>query len=115
MLCNRCITSLENELGQYELSIDTLSLGKVGISFHPDKFNDNMLSNTLTSLGFSLGNDKTGKLIESVQQLIKNYFETFDPLESKIRFSDMLRNELNNEKYWEEIVLQTLKNIGFLL
>lgn len=95
MFCGRCITSLRNELQQHDLIIEDVSLGKVGISFQVEKFNENTLVRVLSNLGFSLGLNKNTKLVEQVKCLIKNYFETLDPLASKKRFSDLISDELN--------------------
>jgi AraC family transcriptional regulator len=95
MVCNRCISQLQNALEQHDLNVNEVALGKVGLSLTGDNFDENIFSNIVISLGFSLGVNKNNRVVEQVKSVVRNYFNELDPLETKLRYSDLLANTLN--------------------
>jgi AraC-like DNA-binding protein len=95
MVCNRCITALQSSLQQHDLIVNNITLGKVGVNERRGDFDERLFATIVSSLGFSLGTDKHNRVVENVKAIIKHYFDQFDPLESKKRFSDLLSDALN--------------------
>lgn len=95
MVCKRCITTLQNELDQFDVIIDDLSLGKVGITFQVGNFDEDLFSSALNNLGFALSSNKSLRVVSEVKQIIVNYFRELDSLEAKIRFSELISGKLN--------------------
>jgi len=95
MVCQRCITILQYELEQHHVKVDDVSLGKVGISFQSDNFNDSKFLKIISSLGFTLSINKNNRVVEQVKVIVRNYYTHTDPLETKMRFSDLLSDQLH--------------------
>lgn len=95
MVCNRCISILQTVLEKQDLVVNEITLGKVGISYKPETFNENVFSNLIMSLGFSLAVNRNSKVVETVKSVIKEHFENIDPLEERKRFSELISDTLN--------------------
>ena len=70
MVCNRCITAVNNELEKINTKIKSIDLGEVEIEgdLSPQKLAE--LGVTLKQLGFEIINDKKGRLIEQIKNEI---------------------------------------------
>ncbi len=95
MVCNRCISQLQNALEQHDLKVSEVALGKVRLSVRAENFDESAFSTIVTSLGFSLGVNRNNKIVEQVKTVVRNYFNELNPLETKRRFSDLISDELN--------------------
>ncbi|MCE3258748.1 MAG: helix-turn-helix protein [Bacteroidetes bacterium] len=95
MVCNRCITTLKQELEQHHLNVNDVSLGKVGLVLEPEQFDESRFTKILLSLGFSIGVNKNNRVVDQVKSIVRNYFQQLDPHEEKIRFSDLISDKLN--------------------
>jgi len=70
MVCNRCIKVVKDEFEKLNLEIQTIELGKVGIS---SQLNDSQMAeikDVLDQNGFELINDKKSQLIDNIKTII---------------------------------------------
>jgi len=70
MVCNRCITVVKAELNKLGIKADSIKLGEIDLHQELEEEQKQKLEELLELQGFSLIDDKRGRLIEQVKNLI---------------------------------------------
>ena len=98
MVCNRCITAVENlfaELGYKDFKV---SLGLVDLKENQISIDKKEQLNTkLLNLGFELIDDQKSKMIESIKNLVINKIHYDDLTEQSFTWSDIISKNLHYE------------------
>ena len=96
MVCPRCETAVKVALEKMELSIIAMQLGEVEIATDLNKSQMQILSKSLSELGFELLVDKEDKTIERIKNLIIDLVHyKKEPI--KINLSNYLAEELRQD------------------
>jgi AraC-like DNA-binding protein len=96
MVCNRCIMVVKAELEKLDIKPLSVELGEVTLSQPLDVKRKEELSKDLESLGFSLIDDKRGRLIEQVKNLIIELVH-YNDNDLKINLSDYISEKLHHD------------------
>lgn len=96
MVCNRCIMVVESELEKLDIQPLSVRLGEVHLEKKLTAEQKNKLSGILESLGFSLIDDKKGRLIEQVKNLIIELVH-YNNNNLKINLSDYISEKLHHD------------------
>ncbi|SBV92881.1 AraC family transcriptional regulator [uncultured Dysgonomonas sp.] len=96
MVCNRCIMVVESELERLDIQPLSVRLGEVHLEKKLTTEQKNKLSGILESLGFSLIDDKKGRLIEQVKNLIIELVH-YNNNNLKINLSDYISEKLHHD------------------
>jgi AraC family transcriptional regulator len=97
MVCDRCITAVEQTLEQKGFVVQRISLGTVEVVPYPD---DNQLieiSEALSVLGFELIDKEKDKLVEQIRNVIIEMIHHTDANEININYSSVLSGKLNKD------------------
>jgi len=70
MICDCCTRVVEMELNNLHITVNSINLGEVNISFDPDKISIDGIEAMLNNNGFSLLIDKDSILIEDIKRAI---------------------------------------------
>lgn len=93
MVCNRCIMVVEQILKEMKIPFSQISLGEVHLEKEPKPEQKKELSQRLKQLGFELIDDKKGRTIEKIKNLIIAWIRESDT-EHKTNLSDYLSQNI---------------------
>lgn len=96
MVCNRCILVVQNELDQLGLHAKQVKLGEVVLEKELTAGEKQNLEQVLIPLGFEVIDDKKGRVIEKIKNVIIELVHHQDN-ESKNNLSEVLSSELNHD------------------
>lgn len=96
MVCNRCITAVQNELVKLDLKIQNIKLGEVTLEKEPTIDEKNKLYTALDQLGFEIIDDKKSRIIEQIKNSIIELVHHQEN-DSKINLSDVLVEKINHD------------------
>ncbi|NDV94796.1 AraC family transcriptional regulator [Dysgonomonas sp. 521] len=96
MVCNRCIMVVKAELEKLGIKPLSVELGEVILPQALDAKQKEELSDDLQSLGFSLIDDRRGRLIEQVKNLIIELVH-YNDNDLKINLSDYIGEKLHHD------------------
>ena len=96
MVCNRCIMVVQNELNKLGLTVKNIKLGEVTLEKEPALEEKNKLEETLISLGFEVIDDKKGRIIEKIKNIIIDLVHHQDN-HTKTNLSDVLSSQLHHD------------------
>lgn len=96
MVCNRCIMVVQQEMDKLGLNVKNIKLGEVNLDKELNDEEKRNIGKTLTTLGFELIDDRKGRIIERIKNVIIMLVHHQDN-ETKINLSDLLSNELNHD------------------
>ncbi|WP_029904492.1 AraC family transcriptional regulator [Prevotella sp. 10(H)] len=96
MVCNRCIMVVESELKKLGVEPFSVELGEVQLESALTKEQKEQLTERLESLGFSLIDDRKGRLIEQVKTLIVELVH-YNNNDLKINLSDYISEKLHHD------------------
>jgi AraC family transcriptional regulator len=97
MVCNRCITTVTNELNRLGIELDEVNLGEVKLAVS-DPFSDyEALNNKLNPLGFEVLENKRTKLVKQVKNLVAQVYSGDYDFPYHFRFSDVLAKSLERD------------------
>ena len=77
MVCDRCIMVVQNELEKLGLDAKNIKLGEVILSKEITSLEKENLSKTLEPLGFEVIDDKKGRIIEKIKNIIEPLYEHY--------------------------------------
>ena len=97
MVCNRCITTVTQELQQLGIELDEVNLGEVKIAVHAPFTDYDGLNKKLAPLGFSVLENKRSKLVKEVKQIAAEVYSGEFDFPHHFRFSDLLAQRLEKE------------------
>ncbi len=96
MVCNRCITAVQQELDKLKFNIKSITLGEVILQNEISEIEKNKIENALVPLGFELIDDKKSRIIEQIKNKIIDIVH-YQNNEAKYNLSEILSKELNHE------------------
>ena len=96
MVCDRCIMVVQNELEKLGLDAKNIKLGEVILSKEITSLEKENLSKTLEPLGFEVIDDKKGRLIEKIKNIIIDLVHHQDS-DVKTNLSDVLSDKLHHD------------------
>ncbi|WP_278354025.1 helix-turn-helix domain-containing protein [Chryseobacterium gleum] len=96
MVCDRCIMVVQNELEKLGLDAKNIKLGEVIISKEITSLEKENLSKTLEPLGFEVIDDKKGRIIEKIKNIIIDLVHHQDS-DVKTNLSDVLSDKLHHD------------------
>lgn len=96
MVCDRCIMVVQNELEKLGLDAKNIKLGEVILSKEITSLEKENLSKTLESLGFEVIDDKKGRIIEKIKNIIIDLVHHQDS-DVKTNLSDVLSDKLHHD------------------
>jgi AraC-like DNA-binding protein len=96
MVCNRCIMVVQNELDKLGLDVKSIRLGEVSLEKEPDTKDKERLKEVLESLGFELIDDRKGRIIERIKNVIIELVHRQDN-GAKTNLSAVLSAELHHD------------------
>ena len=70
MVCNRCIMVVQNEINKLGLEIKNMKLGEVTLEKELSSTERDALERALIPLGFQVIDDKKGRMIEQIKNVI---------------------------------------------
>jgi AraC-like DNA-binding protein len=96
MVCQRCMMTVKEELQNMghtplELSLGTVSFATTGTHDLPD------LEKRLTSLGFSLLEDKKAKLVKEVKRLVEEVYSGDFDFPERFRFAELAKERFQKD------------------
>ena len=95
MVCNRCITTIDNELKSLGYVTESIQLGEVKLK--PGiEIDLNAIEEKLEQHGFSLLEDRNVKLIKEVKQLVEEVYSGDYDFPENFRFADLVNKRWNN-------------------
>ena len=92
MVCDRCIMVVQNELEKLGLDAKNIKLGEVILSKEITSLEKENLSKTLEPLGFEVIDDKKGRIIEKIKNIIIDLVHHQDS-DVKTNLSDVLSDK----------------------
>lgn len=96
MVCDRCIMVVQNELEKLGLDTKNIKLGEVILSKEITSLEKENLSKTLEPLGFEVIDDKKGRIIEKIKNIIIDLVHHQDS-DVKTNLSDVLSDKLHHD------------------
>lgn len=96
MVCDRCIMVVQNELEKLGLDAKNIKLGEVILSKEITSLEKENLSKTLEPLGFEVIDDKKGRIIEKIKNIIIDLVHHQDS-DVKTNLSDVLCDKLHHD------------------
>lgn len=96
MVCDRCVMVVQNELEKLGLDAKNIKLGEVILSKEITSLEKENLSKTLEPLGFEVIDDKKGRIIEKIKNIIIDLVHHQDS-DVKINLSDVLSDKLHHD------------------
>ncbi|RIV36702.1 AraC family transcriptional regulator [Flagellimonas lutimaris] len=96
MVCNRCIMVVQKELDALGLDVNNIKLGEVVLTNGCSAKEKRKLEEVLNTLGFELINDKKGRTIEKIKNVVIDLVHYQDN-EVKTNLSEVLRSKLHHD------------------
>ncbi|WP_290790886.1 helix-turn-helix domain-containing protein [Flavihumibacter sp. UBA7668] len=97
MVCQRCIKTVENVLEEGGFEAIEIQLGEVTLTGSIGAEEATILEEKLKPYGFSLVEDKRGKMVQMVKALLKEVYGGDYDFPKAFRFSDLVRKRLGTE------------------
>lgn len=97
MVCNRCITTVTQELRQLGIELDEVNLGEVKFAINAPFTDHDVLNKKLAPLGFSVLENKRTKLVREVKQIAAEVYSGEFDFPHHFRFSDLLAQKLEKD------------------
>jgi AraC family transcriptional regulator len=98
MVCNRCITAVEQELERQGLHPKKISLGEAVLEENElSEDQERKLDTALVNLGFERIDDRKGRLIEAIKNKVIQKIHHTDKINLKFNWSSILSEELHYE------------------
>jgi AraC family transcriptional regulator len=97
MVCNRCITTVTQELQQLGIELDEVNLGEVKFAVNAPFTDYDALNSKLVPLGFSVLENKRMKLVRDVKQIAAEVYSGDFDFPNHFRFSDLLTQRLGKD------------------
>ncbi|RTL60467.1 MAG: AraC family transcriptional regulator [Sphingobacteriales bacterium] len=96
MVCNRCITAVDNELEKLNLQAAWINLGEVQLKKEPTSGQLKQFNERLNLLGFEILDDQKKKQIEKIKNLLIKKVQSGE-VEEHFSLSEFLSKSLNKD------------------
>lgn len=96
MVCNRCISVVQQEMDKMGLVVKNIKLGEVELETDLSISEKESLDTALVALGFELIDDKKSRIIERIKNVIIELVHYQDN-EAKTNLSEILSDKLNHD------------------
>lgn len=96
MVCNRCIMVVKNELDKLGLAVKNIKLGEITLAKELTPNEKEVLEEALIPLGFEIIDDKKGRIIEKIKNIIIELVHHQNN-DTKTNLSDVLSSKLNHD------------------
>lgn len=96
MVCNRCISAVQDELQKLGIVAERVELGEIFLEERLDDKKKEALEKRLVDLGFMLIDDKKSQLISQIKRVIIELVHHKEGV-INMNLSDLLRQELKHE------------------
>ena len=97
MVCQRCITTVKNQLESEGLELEDINLGEVTLAAHTSIPDAALIEQKLSPLGFSLLEDKKAKLVKEVKSLVGEVYSGDFDFPNDFRFSILVTERLGKD------------------
>jgi AraC family transcriptional regulator len=97
MVCDRCISVVEQQLQHHGLTVEEIALGEVLVSPDPSEEKLTEISAALKVLGFELIDRDKDKLVERIRNTIIETIHHSSEPEMHVVFSEVLSSRLNRD------------------
>ena len=96
MVCNRCVSVVQQEMDRMGLVVKNIKLGEVELETDLSISEKESLDTALVALGFELIDDKKSRIIERIKNVIIELVHYQDN-EAKTNLSEILSDKLNHD------------------
>lgn len=112
MVCNRCITAVQQEFDKAGLHTEKISLGEIEIKENeiPDQVLSQLDSN-LQHLGFERIDDRKARLIEGIKSKIIQLIHHSNEIDRKYNWSKILADEMHYEYNYLSNLFSSIEGI----
>ena len=110
MVCDRCVSTVKNELENMGLQVIDVSLGEVSFSVTADILDTESIVEKLKPLGFSFLMDKRLKLVKNIKALVEEVYGGDFDFPSEFRFSELASERLQKDYNTISSVFTLLEN-----
>ncbi|HEX5652322.1 MAG TPA: AraC family transcriptional regulator [Chitinophagaceae bacterium] len=97
MVCQRCITTVKDQLESAGLELEDINLGEVTLATHTSLPDAALIEQKLSPLGFSLLEDKKAKLVKEVKSLVGEVYNGVFDFPNDFRFSVLAAERLGKD------------------
>jgi len=97
MVCERCISTVKQELEKMGLQLADVTLGQVSFSVAGDMPDISAIDERLKPLGFSVLVDKKHKLVKEVKALVEEVYSGNFDFPERFRFSELAVERLQKD------------------
>lgn len=97
MVCDRCIMIVKQQLENFGLKVNEISLGKIDVESVPDLSQLNEISSSLGALGFELIDKEKDQLIESVKNQVIDLVHYSDLNDVDQSLTQVIAGRLNKD------------------
>lgn len=112
MVCNRCITAVQQEFDNVGLHTEKISLGEIQLK--EDAIPDSLLrqlDSNLQRLGFDRIDDRKARLIEGIKNKIIQLIHHRDQVDRKYNWSKILSEEMHYEYNYLSTLFSSVEGI----
>jgi AraC family transcriptional regulator len=97
MVCQRCITTIHDQLTAIGLRPTSISLGEVTLSSPSTTATKPVIEQALQGHGFTLLEDRNEKIIREVKELVERVYSGDFDFPYQFRFSTLVASQLNKD------------------
>jgi AraC family transcriptional regulator len=111
MVCQRCVAAVKQEFEKLGLHPTQVTLGEVTLESEIEEKVKAELKNNLTALGFELIDDKKGRLIESIKNLVIQKIHHAERVDLKLNWSDILSDTLRYDYNYLSTLFSSVEGV----
>jgi AraC family transcriptional regulator len=111
MVCQRCVAAVKLEFEKLGLHPTQVTLGEVTLESEIEEKVQAELKNNLTALGFELIDDKKGRLIESIKNLVIQKIHHAERVDLKLNWSDILSDTLRYDYNYLSTLFSSVEGV----
>jgi AraC family transcriptional regulator len=111
MVCQRCVAAVKQEFEKLGLHPTQVTLGEVTLESEIEEKVQTQLKNNLTALGFELIDDKKGRLIEAIKNLIIQKIHHTERVDLKLNWSDILSDTLRYDYNYLSTLFSSVEGV----
>ncbi len=111
MVCNRCITVVNQELEKLGLHAEKISLGEITLQESLSESQLNQLDSALLRNGFERIDDKKARIIEAIKNKVIQLIHHSDRIKLKFNWSTVLAKELDYEYNYLSTLFSSVEGI----